>query len=164
MSGPFAWWANRKSRIGASYAAIKPPHAHGREWWTSPPTAMPQPEHIEYVVQYQLEVLRMPGSEEKNALLGHIKAWMRAARRLMHEEGRVVRPDLKTTDGLLLAALGTIHKLSGLVYAAGVKIPDHVQEVEEALDARCSRIRRDRAVQSSKTVSRPYWKDDGGSP
>lgn len=150
MSGPLTWWANRKSRIGLSPAALKPPHVHGKEWWTTPPIAPPQPEHMEYAIQFQLEVARMAPSEQRNQLQAHLGAWIRAARRLLNENIATVRGDLCTTDGLLLATRGLLLQLKRDVALAGGTLPDDTDRVMDALEARCSKIKRERAVEMAR--------------
>jgi hypothetical protein len=162
MAGPLVWWANRKSKLGLSPVAKEPPpKTLGKPWWTEPPTTLPQPEHLEYAVQFQLEVMRMPHSDKKNALLGHLGAWMRAARRLLHEESyNPERADLGTTDGLLIAADDALHeaitKLNKLTNN-GRAMSERAMQTQRALQRRTSKLRRDRALESSKTVSQPYW-------
>jgi hypothetical protein len=163
VSGPLTWWANRKSRIGLSPAALKPPHVHGKEWWTTPPIAPPQPEHIEYVVQYLLELQRASGSRERNTLLAHASAWLRAARQLLHEQVESQRGDLHTTDGLIVAAERTLQILMCKCGKAGLLSADEDAEfkaVRQALVARADRVKRERAIEASKratprTVSDP---------
>ncbi len=158
--GPLTWWANRKSKIGMSPAARKPPHLPGKEWWTDPPTTIPQPEHIEFVAQYQRQVMAMPASQNKNALLAHCSAWMKAARRLLHEESYSPdRADLGTTDGLLIASDNAIRLAILTCHKAGVRLDQEVIEVHKALQRKCTKLRRERAIESSKRVSMPYWKE-----
>lgn len=155
MSGSLKWWVNRKSRLGMSPAACRPPEVNGREWWTTPPVMAPQPEHLEYVVQYQLEISRMPPSDRRTALQSHVSAWLKAARRLLHEQVESTRGDLHTTDGLIVAARGLVLKMKGEIWRCGGKAPDDLAEVLQALDARAHEIRRRRAVESSKRTSQP---------
>jgi hypothetical protein len=151
MSGPITWWANRKSKIGLSPVAKKPPpNGNGREWWTTPPIAPPQPEHMEYAVQFQLEVIRMPPSERRNQLQTHIGAWMRAAQRLLSETTASIHGDLCTTDGLLLAARRLLMQLKHNIELSGGDLPDDADRILEALSARCSRITRERGVELAK--------------
>lgn len=162
VSGPLTWWANRKSRIGMSPAALKPPHVNGKEWWTTPPTALPQPEHIEYAVAFMREVQLRPQTSDRDALLGHISDWLKMARRLLHEEVESQRGDLHTTDGLIVAAGIAMQRLLCKCGKAGLLTPDEDREfceVRQALVARSARISRERALKSSKRVSRPYWED-----
>lgn len=150
VSGPLVWWANRKSKIGLSPAALKPPHLPGQEWWTTPPTAPPQPEHIEYVVQFKLQLMRMKPSNRKNVMQGHVGAWLEAARRLLHESGEGIRGDLLTTDGLLLSALALLREMAARGKDMGKPLPEQFDEVVNALRSRCYRIQRERAVELSK--------------
>ncbi len=158
MSGPLKWWANRKSKIGMTLAARKPPHIPGRQWWTDPPKTIPQPECIEYAVQYQLEIMRMPASQERNALQAHVGAWLRSARRLLHEEMQSHdRADLHTTDGLLIAADDAIRSAILACHKAGVRLDESVFDVHHELRRSCSKLRRERAEVSARTVSIQYW-------
>ncbi len=162
MSGPFTWWANRKSRIGLSPAALKPPHVNGKEWWTTPPVAPPQPEYIEYAVQFLRDVQARPQTPDRDALLGRISDWLRAARRLLNEQIESQRGDLLTTDGLIVASVFAVATLIGKCIQAGLLTPDELDrmsEVKQALQARAHRIRRERAIESSKRVSRPLRED-----
>jgi hypothetical protein len=106
VAGPFVWWANRKSKNGLRPLAKAPPHLpNGKPWWTTPPTMLPQPEHIEYVSQFMAEVMSRPGSDERNAIVKHLSDWMAVARRLFHEEWHLKQhTDLATTDGIVEAA------------------------------------------------------------
>lgn len=158
MSGPLTWWANRKSRIGLSPAALKPPHVHGKEWWTTPPIAPPQPEHMEYVMQFHREVQSQPQTADRDALLGRVSDWIRVARRLLNEQIDSQRGDLLTTDGLIVAAVHAIGTLIGKCVTAGVITPDELEqvgEVKQALQSRAMRIKRERAIESSKRAVRP---------
>lgn len=158
MSGPLAWWANRKSRIGVSPAALPPPHEPGKPWWTVPPTAVPQPEHIEYVVQFMRQLQaggKLPNGRNwpRNAMLGKCSDWLRAARQLLHEQVESQHGDLHTTDGLLVRAARTYGMLLAKCCHAGVLGTDELEEfgeVKQALEARAARVRRERAVESSK--------------
>ncbi len=149
MSGPLVWWANRKSRIGVSPAAITPPHVHGMPWWCAPPIAPPQPEHIEYVVEYQHTTQSQAQTVERDALLGRIATWLKAARRLLHEQVESQRGDLHTTDGLLVESWKTITHLIATCHRAGLLTVEEracVDAVHQALQARSARIRRERAT------------------
>lgn len=150
MAGPLKWWANRKSRIGLSPSALKPPHVNGKEWWTTPPIAPPQPEHIEYAIRYQLNVACMPPSEHRNQLQQHIAAWLTAARQLLHESVESTRGDLHTTDGLIIAAHKLVQKLAGDVVRLGGRIPGDLDAVAQALGARAARARRERGTELAK--------------
>lgn len=168
MAGPFTWWANRKSKMGLRPLSKKPPHLPGKEWWTNPPTTIPQPEHIEYVAEYSRQVLLMPNSEHKNSLTAYLGAWMKAARRLLHEEMfSTDRADLHTTDGLLIACDDAIKSAILATHAAGIRLDQSVIEVHKELRRRCTKLRRERAIESSKRVSIPYWDSkvaNGGKP
>lgn len=155
MAGPFVWWANRKSKHGMQVSAKAPPHLpNGREWWTRPPTSMPQPEHIEYVVQFMLELLARKPSRHTNAMQSYVAAWLRAARSLLHEEAQSpARADLHTTDGLIIAAAAATRQLCASLVSRGGSIPGDVQDVVDALDGRATRLRRQRGIESAKTRS-----------
>lgn len=143
-----SWWANRKSRIGMSPIARKPPpFANGKAWWTSPPIAAPMPEYIEYVIGYQLELARTKPSDARNTMQKHVAEWLRTARRLLHEDMQTPeRPDLQTTEGLLFGCFEALHKAKSLIVALGGTIPAEVEEVHSALNGRTAKIRRERAV------------------
>lgn len=158
MSGPLVWWANRKSRMGMKPSAIKPPHKPGKEWWTNPPTTVPQPEHMEYVAQYQLQLMAQPPSEKRQLLMMHLSAWWRAARQVLHEEmTSEFRADLCTTDGICIAAEDALKAALVALSDAGVKPGDErrerVREVLHALQRRNTKVRRERAIESSKRRS-----------
>lgn len=156
MSG-LSWWANRKSRIGVTPKALPPPHLpNGREWWTTPPVACPQPEHIEYVVQYQIELTRARRSGQKHEMQKRVADWLRAARRLLHEEKQAPeRADLQTTDGLIVAANTAMHRMRGRIYGLGGEVTKDVEEVMNAIHGRAEKIRRERAMDSAKRRSLP---------
>jgi hypothetical protein len=168
MAGPLTWWASRKSRMGMKPSAKKPPHAPGKEWWTDPPTTLPQPEHIEYVEQYRIGVMAMPNGRERQELLARIGAWMRAARRLLHEEFESQKHgELNTTDGIVMAVSQLLKRTIGPAIAGGYKIDEYDQEVINAIHGRATKTARLRALESSKRVSMPYWDEtvaNGGKP
>lgn len=161
MSGPFQWWANRKSKNGLRPLAKAPPHLpNGKEWWTEPPTALPQPEYIEYVSQFMAQVLSQPGSNERNAMMKHLANWMSAARRLFHEEWHLKQhTDLATTDGILEATSRALGTMCRIAVEAGREVPPEVQRVKDALSRRADKIRRERAIESSKRTQRPTRPD-----
>jgi hypothetical protein len=144
------WWANRKSRIGLSAIAREPPPvALGKPWWTTPPIAAPDPAQIEYVVQYQLEIMRRPPSDARNARITSVSAWLRAARRLLHERVQCERGDLATPDGALVVANRLLHSLIGRCVTAGMLDGDELAEAREtkqAIAAHVARIRRERSL------------------
>jgi hypothetical protein len=154
MATPFAWWASRKSRNGMRPLAKTPPHLPGgRPWWTTPPTAPPQPEHIEYVAQYMAQLYLAPPSDRRNAMMKYVADWMRAARRLLHEEMQAPgRADLHTTDGLIVAACTALHKMRSRIYGLGGEVDEEITEVCDAVHGRAAKIRRERAMVSSKTA------------
>lgn len=154
MAGPFAWWANRKSRIGMSPAARKPPHLPGREWWTDPPTTLPQPEHIEFVAQFATELMERKQGHQRDRLLHACSLWMKAARRLLHETYEDVKHgDLVTTDGLILATHQLVLRMTGKACAGGFVIGERDQATIDALHARAHKLGRERAIEASKRVS-----------
>ena len=156
MSGPFVWWANRKSKMGLKPSAKAPPHLIGRPWWTTPPTTLPQPEHIEYVTQFFANLLAQPPSDERNAMQTYISQWMKAARRLLHEEMYAPeRADLHTTDGLLIASDDAIKLAILTCHKAGIKLDQSIIEVHKALQYRCTSLRRERAVVSAHHRTTP---------
>lgn len=106
MSAPYVWWANRKSRMGLKPSAKVPPHHHdGREWWTAPPTAPPEPAHVEYVAEFHRRLVVGPKSKHRDAMIKYLADWMKGARRLMHERAEHYGPpELQSMDGLLEAA------------------------------------------------------------
>jgi len=156
MSGPLTWWANRKSRIGITPVAMKPPHLPGKEWWTTPPTAVPQPEHIEFVVQFMRELQTNHRGRETHVMLGRCSDWLRVARQLLHEQVESQRGDLRTTDGLLIVAAVWIGRLAGRCATAGLLTPEQqveIDELKQALGARSARAKRERAIESAKTAA-----------
>ena len=156
MSG-LSWWANRKSHIGVTPKALPPPHLpNGREWWTTPPVACPQPEHIEYVVNYQAELTRMRNGRAKQEMQKRVGDWLRAARRLLHEEKQAPeRADLHTTDGLIVAACRALFKMRSHIYGLGGEVDDEVRQICDAVQGRAERVRRERAMESAKRRSVP---------
>lgn len=158
MSGPFVWWANRKSRLGMQPSARKPPHLPGKEWWTDPPTMLPQPEHIEYVVKFHSEVMQRPQTLHRDALLGAISAWMKFARRLLHEEYENVKHgDVLSTDGLILAVHQLLLRTIGKAVRQGYVVDERDQAIIDALHARAHKLGRIRAEESCKRVSVAPW-------
>ena len=157
MSGHFAWWANRKSKIGLSPAACPAPHfPNGNPWWTTPPVAVPQPEHIEFAVQYLLEVQRRPPNRETQALVAHVSAWLRTVRQLLHEHIEADQGELHTTDGLIIAAERTFYQLKSQIIRLGGEIEERWEQVHEALRARSHEARRRRATSRlSAPISAP---------
>jgi hypothetical protein len=157
MIAPQTWWANRKSRIGVSPAAKPPPHLPGNKaWWTSPPTAAPQPEYIEYVVQFQTELMASRNSRNKQAMLQYVSNWLRAARRLLHEEMQAPeRADLQTTDGLIVAASRALQKMRSRIYGLGGEVDDEVRQICDAVQGRAEKVRRERAMESAKHKATP---------
>lgn len=154
VSGTATWWANRKSRLGQQISARKPPHLPGREWWCDPPTTIPQPEHIEYVVQFQQQVMQRPNGRDRQNLLQACGGWLRAARSLLHETFEDVKHgDLMTTDGLFLAVNQLVLAMTGKAIAGGFRLTERDQKVIDALHARSHRLAKDRAVEASKRVS-----------
>lgn len=165
VSGPLTWWANRKSQMGLKPSARCPPHHPGKPWWTTPPITVPQPEHIEYVAQFQLDVLRRPPSDARNAMLAHVAAWMRAARRLLHEHSYAPdRADLHTTDGLLIAADDAIKSVILTRHKHGVRLDDSIIEVHRAIQRRCTALRRQRAVESANARTHAKQRAASHSP
>lgn len=155
MSGPFVWWQNRKSRMGMKPSAKAPPHEPGKPWWTTPPTTLPQPEYIEYVVQFACELMQQRPSAKRNAMQAYVGAWLKAARRLLHEEKYMPnRADLHTTDGLIVAASGAMQKMRSRIYGLGGDLSEDVVQVLEAMQGRADKIRRERAMESAKRASR----------
>jgi hypothetical protein len=114
-------------------SAKKPPHEVGKEWWTTPPIAPPQPEHIEYVVQFQIEVMRRPQTPTRDALLKSIAEWLRAARRLLHEEFTSRKhADLNTADGLFIAVRDLIEAMTGAAIRGGFRLTERDQDTLDA--------------------------------
>lgn len=152
MSAGLSWWANRKSRMGMKPSAKPPPHLPGgREWWTSPPTMCPQPEHIEYVVQYQAELSRLRNGRERQEMQKRVGDWLKAARRLLHEEAQAPeRADLHTTDGLIVAACSALFKMRSRIYGLGGEVDEDVRQICDAVQGRAAKIRRERAMESAK--------------
>jgi hypothetical protein len=153
MTGPLSWWANRKSRMGMKPSAkAPPPHSPRKPWWTDPPTTPPPPEQIEYVSAFMSELIAMKPNtpqenREKDAMLRYIGAWMRAARRLLHEvRSSPDRADLTTTDGLIVAASSALQKMNSRIYGLGGEVDKEVREVMDVIQGRADRIRRERAL------------------
>lgn len=148
MSGPLIWWANRKSQMGLKPSAKKPPHESGKEWFTTPPIACPQPEHIEYVAQMMRDAMTWKHNKSRDDLMRYLNAWMRAARRFLHEEQQAPhRADLQTTDGLIVAASSALQKLRSHVYKLDGTVDDaEVIETMHAVLGRADKIRRERAL------------------
>lgn len=154
MSGPMRWWLNRKSKLGLAPSARMPPHLPGKPWWTDPPTTIPQPEHIEFVIQFMTELQRGRQSQQTQALMSACSAWMRAARRLLHETFENEKHgDLVTTDGLILAVHQLVHRMTGKAKAGGYAIDERDQATIDALNARAAKVGRERAVDACKRVS-----------
>lgn len=147
MAGPFTWWANRKSRIGVSPAAKRPPNLpSGAEWFTSPPISAPEPEHIEYALEFMRGLQHCLGSQERNAALGMVSDWIRKARQLLHERVESQDGDLHTTDGLIIAACAAMGQMFGEMVRRGITIRPRWQEIRQALQARAARAKRERST------------------
>lgn len=147
-----AWWVNRKSKIGLSPIAKEPPSkSPGRPWFTTPPTSLPQPEHIEYVAQFQAQVLAQRDSPQKQAMLKHLCEWMRAARHLFHVHSwDDRRPDMSTTDGILLAADDALREAIIACSHAGIRLDQRVIDTAHAMQAKLLPLRQRRAIESAK--------------
>lgn len=123
-NGALAWWANRKSRMGLRnlVASAPPKLPDGRDWWCAPPTAPPEPAHLEYVLMFQRQLLTMKGSRAQNAMQKHVADWIAEARRLYHE--RVTydtqQRGLLTTDDLLRECKGVISHLANRLSDFGI--------------------------------------------
>lgn len=140
------WWENRKSRMGLKPSAKPPPWDPSTPWYTTPPTSPPEPEMMEYVIQFQDEVSRKMHlgnpAERKQAteLSTVISRWLAAARRLYHE--RIViqntdpSDDFSTTDGVIRAAAKCIGRLRKQLYDLGVTIDARDEAVGEELQRR----------------------------
>lgn len=156
MSRPFVWWENRKSRMGLKPSAKQPPHhPNGKEWWTTPPIALPEPAYIEYVAAYHAELLATicTGPKDKRAaaqsMQKYVTDWMRAARRLMHERAYEFGPaDLHKTDGLIEAADHVLSDCLGFITSIGRSdwIKERTRQVQRALQGRAAQVRRARSV------------------
>lgn len=146
MSTHATWWANRKSRIGLSPAARPAPHTpDGRPWWTAPPVAPPQPEHIEFAVRFMMELrLRQP-SAETNLLMQNVGNWLKRARQLLHEHVEADRGELATTDGLMVAAARVMNQMAGHIGTAGGQILPEWERVMDVVRKRAARAKRERA-------------------
>jgi hypothetical protein len=105
---------------------------------------------MEYAISFHLEVMRMPPSHERAVLQAHLGSWIRAARQLLSESVASIRGDLCTTDGLLLAARGLLLKLKRDVALSGCPLPADTDRIMEALQARSSKIKRERAVEMAR--------------
>lgn len=138
------WWENRKSRMGLKPSAKAPPWDPQKPWFTTPPTAPPEPEFMQYVIDFQEDVAKKmhlsSDHEERRAamaLMQYLSAWIKAARRLYHE--RVLekvqdpRDDLSTTDGLLLAAGKALGRLAHDLVERGGVIDERTEAVKDAL-------------------------------
>lgn len=146
MSTHASWWANRKSRIGLSPAARPAPHLPGgHPWWTSPPTAPPQPEHIEYAVRFMMELRLRPPSAETNLLTQNVSDWLKRARQLLHEHVEADRGDLATTDGLMIAVARVMSQMAGRIGTSGGEILPEWDRVIDVVRKRAARAKRERA-------------------
>ena len=146
MSG-LTWWANRKSRLGLNNVIAQSPHRlpNGSEWWTSPPIAPPQPEHIEYVLEFQQRLVGRGGNNaQKMAKL--VADWLREARRLLHESVESDDGDLHTTDGLMIATSDMIHRLFSKLEQSGYKVDTRDREIAQAIHSRGHKSLRERAM------------------
>ena len=151
MNIPFTW-ANRKSRMGLKPSAKPPPHLPGnKEWWTSPPTSVPQPEHLEYVAQFMTALMGREPSRSRDMMMRYVSEWMRVARRILHEEAQAPeRADLHTTDGLMVAASGALQKMRSRIYGLGGDVDDEIKQICDAIQGRAEKVRRERALESAK--------------
>lgn len=148
MGGHFTWWANRKSRMGLQASAKKPPHIHGREWWTTPPVSAPEPCHLEYAVEFFQELQRRRRTAEVVSLIANVSAWIRTARRLLHERIESDDGDLHTTDGLIIAADRAMKRLRAFAVSNGMTSDEleKLNDVMNAVRSRADKARRERAT------------------
>lgn len=148
MSGPLVWWANRKSRLGLSPVAKEPPpKSPGRPWWTTPPTAPPLVEHMEYVVQFRATLVGQKQSRRRDQMIVHVNAWLAAARRQLHyAQQSPHRTDLHTTDGVIVAASRAMQKMRILIIGLGGDVDEEVAETIQVVHGRAERIRHERAT------------------
>lgn len=155
MNTPFKWWANRKSKNGLRPLAKAPPHLpSGKAWWTEPPTAPPQPEHIEYVAQFMAELYARKPGHQRDAMIAYVASWMRAARRLLHEQYESDKHgDLVTTDGLILAANQLLLRTIGKAIRGGYELDERDQATIDAIRARAHKLGRERAIDGAKTAA-----------
>lgn len=161
---PRTWWPNRKSALGLRHvvASAPPKLPDGREWWCVPPTAMPEPSHIEYVEDFMRELLARPIAKDKarrieaTALIARVGAWLRAAKRLMserHDHDYVTagaRP--MTTDDVIIAAYRAIRHLDGT--ATDPVSAEDLQRITCELQARVRGILRRRADDPAHPIRR----------
>jgi hypothetical protein len=166
-NGALTWWANRKSQLGIrpSVAKAPPKLPDGREWWCAPPTALPEPAHIDYVTAFYRELIeprQMSNSKarQRTALVQHVKAWLETARRLCHErlvveQGEPV--DLMTTDNLLLECKAVIGYLVSRLerdHGQAVAGERRVDRVLQELRAKEAQILRRRTLDPAHRVRR----------
>jgi hypothetical protein len=156
-----SWWPNRKSRMGlrAVVAKAPPKLPDGREWWTTPPTALPEPAHIEYVVEFQRATMDTRQGPDRDAMLRRVRDWLTAARRLCHERmiyehGEPV--GLRSTDDLLMECKSVVGYLAARLTDHGVDAwgESRVRRLCDELTAREAEILRRRAESPAHPVKR----------
>ena len=111
-----------KSQLGSTRKLTVPPESHiGKPWWTTPPTAIPLQEHLDYAFEFRAQALRQKAAPQRAELLHRVNAWIAAANRLLRS-APVDIDGLRTDDELFLAAEGVIGALCGMLAAAGIEI------------------------------------------
>lgn len=151
-----------------------PPHANGKEWWTTPPVSAPHPSQLAYAVEFRNELKaryialtsgpRFNGygrqQTEMGGLIASVTSWIKKANVLAQEfEG--VRVGLGTTDGLIIEAhrmiVGLMVRLGG--YGA---LTESERVVKEALESAASSIKQQRSGRGGVTALRGVVRRAGG--
>lgn len=116
-----------KSALGSNRKVTAPPDSHhGKPWWTVPPTVLPLQEHIEYATEFRAQLIRRTASnaaedKELAELRQRVKAWLRAANRLVYSQP-VLLADLGSDDEYIVAANHVIGAMFSEAAKAGVTL------------------------------------------
>lgn len=157
---------NHKSSLGLRPAitAAPPNLPDGSEWWCSPPTAPPDPAHLDYAVQYlalitNTKVAKGDGGK-KEILTQHVARWVREARKLLEqrrafEEGRRADDDM-STDELLLQSQRTMSALFSMMddFGYGHRLTPEMRTTMRVLARRGGEIMRRRLANPAHPVRR----------
>lgn len=98
----------------------------------------------------------MKNGRARQEMQKRIADWLKAARRLLHEEKQAPdRADLHTTDGLIVAANRALNRMRSRIYGLGGVVDEEIDQVMQVMNGRADKIRRERAIESAKRRSAP---------
>lgn len=140
-----------KSALGHNRKITAPPESHhGKPWWTTPPTVVPLHEHLDYAIEFRARLLGEQPATNTRAhaewceLMSRVKAWIRAANRLLHSQP-VDIDGLRTDEEVIVAADCLIGALIGELHRNGLTIAlSTANEIRREAIQRRARQARDR--------------------